>query len=286
MVGSPLVVEVDAQEVSLPMCRLSGQGLAGAVAGERAVILIEARDAREPAFLGGAAMGIAARVGGETSRGKLVDCGGGTYEASYFVEETEPVRGEFVSGHRGDDVPRALRAGQVDYQSCRVEGALHSRWVAGKQLALTCSRADRFGSRRESTSPPLRHALRHAFWLKVRSSRFAWGTARAVRRAHVVPSPACTTSPSAWTTSRWARTPRRSPISAAKNDLTGFADADAFGETARGSPVRARGRAKRRRAAGRRLTHAVGGVMGAAVARANLGGLFGRTMFPAPQRRL
>ena len=63
VVGSPLVVEVDAQEVSLPMCRLSGQGLAGAVAGERAVILIEARDARgNRLFQGGAAMGGRRRV--------------------------------------------------------------------------------------------------------------------------------------------------------------------------------------------------------------------------------
>ena len=68
VVGSPLVVEVDAQEVSLPMCRLSGQGLAGAVAGERAVILIEARARREQPAFQGAAMGVAARVGGETSR--------------------------------------------------------------------------------------------------------------------------------------------------------------------------------------------------------------------------
>ena len=62
VIGSPLVVEIDAQEVSLPMCRLSGAGLAGAVAGERAMILVEARDARgNRLFQGGAVIGVAVR---------------------------------------------------------------------------------------------------------------------------------------------------------------------------------------------------------------------------------
>ena len=56
------MVEIDAQEVSLPMCRLSGAGLAGAVAGERAMILVEARDARgNRLFQGGAVIGVAVR---------------------------------------------------------------------------------------------------------------------------------------------------------------------------------------------------------------------------------
>ena len=73
------------------MCRLSGQGLAGAVAGERATILIEARDARgNRLFQGGAIIGVAVRVGGETHRGRVQDCGDGTYEASYVVEKAGP----------------------------------------------------------------------------------------------------------------------------------------------------------------------------------------------------
>ena len=93
VVGSPLVVEVDAQDVSLPMCRLSGAGLAGAVAGERAMILVEARDARgNRLFQGGAVIGVAVRVGGETLRGRVHDCGDGTYEASYVVEKAARLR--------------------------------------------------------------------------------------------------------------------------------------------------------------------------------------------------
>ena len=68
IVGSPLIVDVEAQNLSLPMCRLSGPGLQGAVAGEKATILIEARDARgNRLFTGGALLGLAIRSGGDTT---------------------------------------------------------------------------------------------------------------------------------------------------------------------------------------------------------------------------
>ena len=91
IVGSPLIVDVEAQNLSLPMCRLSGPGLQGAVAGEKATILIEARDARgNRLFTGGALLGLAIRSGGDTTRGKVFDLGDGTYEAAYVVERAGP----------------------------------------------------------------------------------------------------------------------------------------------------------------------------------------------------
>ena len=157
VVGSPLVVEVDAQEVSLPMCRLSGQGLAGAAAGERATILIEARDARgNRLFQGGAIIGVAVRVGGETHRGRVQDCGDGTYEASYVVEKAGPYEVSLFIGTEATSFRAVCEPGRVDYTQCRVEGALHGRWIAGNQLSLTVTRADRFGNRvprREGLAP-------------------------------------------------------------------------------------------------------------------------------------
>ena len=157
VVGSPLVVEVDAQEVSLPMCRLSGQGLAGAAAGERATILIEARDARgNRLFQGGAIIGVAVRVGGETLRGRVQDCGDGTYEASYVVEKAGPYEVSLFLGTEATTFRAVCEPGRVDYTQCRVEGALHGRWIAGKQVTLTVTRVDRFGNRvprREGLAP-------------------------------------------------------------------------------------------------------------------------------------
>ena len=148
VVGSPLVVEVDAQDVSLPMCRLSGAGLAGAVAGERAMILVEARDARgNRLFQGGAVIGVAVRVGGETLRGRVHDCGDGTYEASYVVEKAGPFEVSLFLGTEATTFRAVCEAGRVDYTHCRVDGALHNRWIAGKQLAMTVTRMDRFGNR-------------------------------------------------------------------------------------------------------------------------------------------
>ena len=281
VVGSPLVVEVDAQEVSLPMCRLSGQGLAGAVAGERAVILIEARDARgNRLFQGGAAMGIAARVGGETSRGKLVDCGDGTYEASYFVEKAGPYEVSLFLGTEATTFRAHCEPGKVDYQSCRVEGALHSRWVAGKQLALTVTRADRFGNRvprREGLAPF--HGVGTGPG-KVTCETLELGNGSCELRfsgtvAGVYNLSVCVddqpVGENAATLADFD-----------ENDLTGFADADAFGENAAVPRSVPEGRAKPARGGSPVSPMQVGGVMGAAVARANLGGLFGRTMFPLP----
>ena len=116
VVGSPLIVEVDAQEVSLPMCRLSGPGLAGAVAGERATILVEARDARgNRLFQGGAVIGVAVRVGGETLRGRVQDCGDGTYEASYVVERAGPYEVSLTLGTESTTFRATCEAGRVDY---------------------------------------------------------------------------------------------------------------------------------------------------------------------------
>ena len=148
VVGSPLVVEVDAQEVSLPMCRLSGAGLAGAVAGERAMILVEARDSRgNRLFQGGAVIGVAVRVGGETLRGRVHDCGDGTYEASYVVEKAGPFEVSLFLGTEATTFRATCEAGRVDYTRCRVDGALHNRWIAGTPLAMTVTRMDRFGNR-------------------------------------------------------------------------------------------------------------------------------------------
>ena len=148
VVGSPLVVEVDAQEVSLPMCRLSGAGLAGAVAGERAMILVEARDARgNRLFQGGAVIGVAVRVGGETLRGRVHDCGDGTYEASYVVEKAGPYEVSLFLGTEATTFRATCEAGRVDYTRCRCDGALHNRWIAGTPLAMTVTRMDRFGNR-------------------------------------------------------------------------------------------------------------------------------------------
>ena len=157
VVGSPFVVEVEAQDVSLPMCRLSGPGLQGAVAGERATILIEARDERgNRLFNGGAQMGIAIRSGGETLRGKVQDCGDGTYEASYIVERAGPFELSLFLGTEAATYRAVCKPGRVDYAKCRVEGAMDSLWVAGEQLTLTVTRMDRYGNRiprREGLAP-------------------------------------------------------------------------------------------------------------------------------------
>ena len=125
--------------------------------GERAVILVEARDARgNRLFQGGAAMGVAVRVGGETMRGKVVDCGDGTYEASYVVEKAGPYEVSLFLGTEATTFRVTCEPGKVDYGNCKVEGVLHSRWVCGKQLALVVSRSDRFGNRvprREGLAP-------------------------------------------------------------------------------------------------------------------------------------
>ena len=275
VVGSPLVVEVDAQEVSLPMCRLSGTGLAGAVAGERAVILIEARDARgNRLFRGGAAMGVAARVGGETSRGKLVDCGDGTYEASYFVEKAGPYEVSLFLGTEATTFRAHCEPGKVDYQSCRVEGAAHSRWVAGKQLALVVTRADRFGNRvprREGLAPFHGVATGPG---KVTCETLELGNGACELRfsgsvAGVYNVSVCVDD---------------QPVGAddvEMSEASRFADADASGEAIPTS-VPTSGSRKPARAGSPVSPMQVGGVMGAAVARANLGGVFGRTMFPLP----
>jgi len=157
VVGSPFVVEVEAQDVSLPMCRLSGPGLQGAIAGERATILIEARDERgNRLFSGGAQMGIAIRSGGETLRGKVQDCGDGTYEASYIVERAGPFELSLFLGTEAATYRAVCKPGRVDYAKCRVEGAMDGVWVAGDQLTLTVTRMDRYGnriSRREGLAP-------------------------------------------------------------------------------------------------------------------------------------
>ena len=44
----------------------------------------------------------------------------------------------------------------MDYAKCRVDGATHTRWIAGQQLAFTVTRVDRFGNRiprREGLAP-------------------------------------------------------------------------------------------------------------------------------------
>ena len=158
VVGSPLVIEVDAQEVSLPMCRLSGPGLSGAVAGERG------DDSRRGAgrqgnrlFQGGAALGVAVRVGGETRRGKVMDCGDGTYEASYAVEKAGPYEVSLFLGTEASTHRVVCEPGRVDYSQCRVEGATdNSRWLTGAPLRLTVTRMDRYGNRvprREGLAP-------------------------------------------------------------------------------------------------------------------------------------
>ena len=278
VVGSPLVVEVDAQEVSLPMCRLSGTGLAGAVAGERAVILIEARDARgNRLFRGGATMGVAVRVGGETSRGKLVDCGDGTYEASYFVEKAGPYEVSLFLGTEATTFRALCEPGKVDYRSCRVEGAAHSRWVAGKQLALVVTRADRFGNRvprREGLAPF--HGVGTGPG-KVSCETLELGNGACELRfsgsvAGVYNISVCVDD---------------QPVGAegseadAEAEASRFADADASGEAIPTS-VPTSGSRKPARGGSPVSPMQVGGVMGAAVARANLGGVFGRTMFPLP----
>ena len=157
VVGSPFVVDVEAQEVSLPMCRLSGPGLQGAVAGERATILIESRDERgNRLFNGGAQMGIAVRSGGETLRGKVQDCGDGTYEASYIVERAGPFELSLFLGTEAATYRAVCKPGRVDYAKCQVDGVTNGVWIAGEQLTLTVTRMDRFGNRitrREGLAP-------------------------------------------------------------------------------------------------------------------------------------
>ena len=163
VVGSPFVVDVEAQEVSLPMCRLSGPGLQGAIAGERATILIESRDSRgNRLFNGGAQMGIAVRSGGETLRGKVQDCGDGTYEASYIVERAGPFELSLFLGTEAATYRAVCKPGRVDYAKCRVDGVTDGVWIAGQQLTLTVTRMDRFGNRiarREGLAPFLGKAI-------------------------------------------------------------------------------------------------------------------------------
>lgn len=163
VVGSPFIVDVEAQDISLPMCRLSGPGLQGAVAGERATILIESRDERgNRLFNGGAQMGIAVRSGGETLRGKVQDCGDGTYEASYIVERAGPFELSIFLGTEAATYRAVCKPGRVDYTKCLVEGVATSAWIAGEQLTLTVTRMDRFGnriSRREGLAPFFGKAL-------------------------------------------------------------------------------------------------------------------------------
>ena len=91
VVGSPLVVEVDAQEVSLPMCRLSGQGLASAAAGESAPPSSSKRATRAKIDCSRAAPSSAWRCAWRGAhRGRVQDCGDGTYEASYVIEKAGP----------------------------------------------------------------------------------------------------------------------------------------------------------------------------------------------------
>ena len=157
IVGSPLIVDVEAQNLSLPMCRLSGPGLQGAVAGEKATILIEARDARgNRLFTGGALLGLAIRSGGDTTRGKVFDLGDGTYEAAYVVERAGPFELSLFLGSEAATFRANCVPGRVDYAKCRVDGATHTRWIAGQQLAFTVTRVDRFGNRvprREGLAP-------------------------------------------------------------------------------------------------------------------------------------
>ena len=277
VVGSPLVVEVDAQEMSLPMCRLSGQGLAGAVAGERAVILVEARDARgNRLFQGGASMGVAVRVGGETMRGKVLDCGDGTYEASYVVEKAGPYEVSLFLGTEATTFRVTCEPGRVDYSNCRVEGALHSRWISGKQLALVVTRNDRFGNRvprREGLAPF--HGVGTGPG-KVTCEKLELGNGSCELRfmgtvAGVYNLSVCVDD---------------QPVGVKKTEVgeETLEEIDAVDENS--NPILPKSLPQATatpRAAGKPVDpKQVSGVMGSTVARANLGGLFGRTMFPLP----
>ena len=146
--GSPLFVDVEALDASLPMSRLSGAGLETAIAGEPALALIESRDSRgNRLFEGGANFQVATRVGGVTTKGTVVDNGDGTYEASYVVTKAGPFEVSFFRGTETITFRATCEAGAVDYNACRVEGALRTRWQAGGTVALTVVRVDAYGNR-------------------------------------------------------------------------------------------------------------------------------------------
>ena len=211
--------------------------------------------------------------------------GDGTYEASYFVEKAGPYEVSLFLGTEATTFRAHCEPGKVDYQSCRVEGALHSRWVAGKQLALTVTRADRFGNRvprREGLAPF--HGVGTGPG-KVTCETLELGNGSCELRfsgtvAGVYNLSVCVDDqPVGENAATLAELDENARIGST-------ADADAFGENAAVPRSVPEGRAKPARGGSPVSPMQVGGVMGAAVARANLGGLFGRTMFPLPNGRL
>ena len=60
-------------------------------------------------------MGVAVRVGGETLRGRVQDCGDGTYEASYVVEHAGPYEISLTLGTESTTFRATCEAGRVDY---------------------------------------------------------------------------------------------------------------------------------------------------------------------------
>lgn len=107
-------------------------------------------------------MGIAVRSGGETLRGKVQDCGDGTYEASYIVERAGPFELSLFLGTEAATYRAVCKPGRVDYAKCRVDGVTDGVWIAGQQLTLTVTRMDRYGNRiarREGLAPFLGKAI-------------------------------------------------------------------------------------------------------------------------------
>ena len=88
-------------------------------------------------------------------RGKVFDLGDGTYEAAYVVERAGPFELSLFLGSEAATFRANCVPGRVD-TPCRVDGATHTRWIAGQQLAFTVTRVDRFGNRvprREGLAP-------------------------------------------------------------------------------------------------------------------------------------
>ena len=77
-----------------------------------------------------------------------MDCGDGTYEASYAVEKAGPYEVSLFLGTEASTHRVVCEPGRVDYSQCRVEGATdNSRWLTGAPLRLTVTRMDRYGNR-------------------------------------------------------------------------------------------------------------------------------------------
>jgi uncharacterized protein (DUF2141 family) len=144
--GSPIVVEAVAEQVCLAKSALSGEGLTSAVAGERAIVIVEAKDVKgNRMHVGGTKMSVEGPVG--TLQAGGVECmGHGQYHAWYIVTKA----GDYAINVVVEDTKErfSLRGrclpGRTDVEKCVIQGG--GETVVGQKGTVRIVCCDHYGN--------------------------------------------------------------------------------------------------------------------------------------------